>query len=124
MPYRRLPNTDNARIKALKTAIRKCSNSNFNDVVVSMKTLYRAKSVIGKFERVCEIYQQTFETQIKANKSFQKQIRNARMYLSHFIQVLHLAVIRNEIKSDNLVLYGLEGSDLLVPDLSSNEMLL
>ena len=124
MPYRRLPNTDNARINALKTAIKKCSNTDFKEVVVSMNTLYRAKSAIGKFERMCKLYQQTFETQIKANKSFQKQIRNARMYLSHFIQVLHLSVIRNEIKSDNLALYGLEKSNLLIPDLSTSELLL
>ena len=46
------------------------------------------------------------------------------MYLSHFIQVLHLSVIRNEIKQDNLALYGLEESNMLVPDLLTNEMLL
>lgn len=124
MPYRRLPNTDNARIKALKTAINKCANTDFNDVVVSMKTLHKAKSAVGKFERMCEIYQQTFDTQIRANKTFQKQIKNARMYLSHFIQVLHLSVIRDEIKKNNLSLYGLEESNLLVPDLNTNEMLL
>ena len=124
MPYRRLPNTDNARIKALKTAIEKCEDTDFNDVVVSMRTLHKAKSAVGKFERMCEIYQQTFETQIRANKKFQKQIKNARMYLSHFIQVLHLSVIRDEIKKDNLSLYGLEESNLLVPDLNTNEMLL
>ena len=124
MPYRRLPNTDTARIKALKTAIDKSSNIDFNDVNVSMKTLYRAKSVVGKFERKYLTNQQTFETQIKANKSFQKQVKNARMYLSHFVQVLYLSVIRNEIKSKHLILYGLEKSEMLVPDISSNEMLL
>ena len=124
MPYRRLPNTDTARIKALKTAIDKCSETDFNDVVVSMKSLYRAKNVVGKFERMCMLYKQTFERQVRANKSFQRQIRNARMYLSHFIQVLYLSVIRNEIKEENLILYGLENSELLVPDLSTNELLL
>ena len=124
MPYRRLPNTDSARIKALKTAIDKCSETDYIDVVVSMKTLYRAKSAVGKFERMCKLYQQTFETQIRANKSFQRQIKNARMYISHFVQVLYLSVIRNEIKQDNLTLYGLENSEMLVPDLSTNEMLL
>ncbi len=124
MPYRRLPNTDAARIKALKTAIDKCERTDFNDVVVSMKTLYRAKSASGKFERMYKTHQHTFETQIRANKSFQKQIKNARMYLSHFVQVLYLAVIRNEIKPENLVLYGLENSEMLLPDISSNEMLL
>lgn len=124
MPYRRLPNTDSARIKALKTAINKCSETDFNDVVVSMKTLYRAKNAVGKFERMCNLYNQTLETQVRANKSFQRQIRNARMYLSHFVQVLNLSVIRNEIKEDNLSLYGLQDSELLVPDLSTNELIL
>ncbi len=89
-----------------------------------MRTLHKAKSAVGRFERMCEIYQQTYETQIRANKTFQKQIKNARMYLSHFIQVLHLSVIRDEIKKENLSLYGLEESNLLVPDLNTNEMLL
>ena len=124
MPYRRLPNTDNARIKALKIAINKCSNTDFNDVVVSMSTLYKAKSAAGKFEKMCKLYQQTFETQIKANKSFQNQIKNARLYLSHFIQVLYLSIIRNEIKQNNLSLYGLNDSNMLLPDLSTNEMLM
>src|SRR5690554_4368742 len=114
MPYRRLPNTDSARIKALRTAINKCANTDFNDVVVSMKILHQAKSSIGKFERMCEIYQQTFETQIRANKIFQKQVKNARMYLSHFIQVLYLSIIRNEIKQSNLTLYGLEECNMLM----------
>lgn len=124
MPYRRLPNTDSARIKALRTAINKCTDTDYNDMVVSMKTLHKAKSAIGKFERMCEVYQQSFETQIKANKTFQKQIKNVRMYLSHFIQVLYLSVIRDEIKKENLSLYGLEESNMLVPDLNTNEMLL
>ncbi len=124
MPYRRLPNTDSARIKALKIAIDKCSNTDFNDVVVSMQALYKAKSAVAKFERLCKLYQQTYETQIRANKSFQKQIKNARMYISHFVQVLYLSVIRDEIKHYNLNLYGLVNSDMLVPDLSTNELLL
>lgn len=124
MPYRRLPNTDSARLKALKTAIDKCASTDFNEVVISMSTLYRAKSAVGKFERMCNLYQQTLEIQVKANKFFQKQIKNARMYISHFVQVLYLAVIRNEIKQDNLALYGLDNCDMVVPDLSTNEMLL
>ena len=124
MPYRRLPNTDNARIKALEIAVNKCSETDFNDVVISMKTLYRAKSAVGKFKRMCRLYHQTFETQVRANKSFQNQIKNARMYISHFVQVLYLSVVRNEIKHSKLALYGLQNSEMLVPDLSSNEMLL
>ena len=124
MPYRRLPNTDAARIKALKAAIDKSNNMDYNDVVVSMNTLYKAKNIVSKFEKMYKANQQTFEIQIKANKFFQEQIKNARLYISHFVQVLYLAVIRNEIKPEYLTLYGLENSEMLLPDISTNELLL
>lgn len=124
MPYRRLPNTDNARIRALRTAIDKCGDTDYQNVAVEMKTLQEAKVVVQQFERACARYQQTFNTQVKANKAFQQKVKNARMYVSHFVQVIYLSVIRSEIKPDHLELYGLENSSMLVPDLSSNEMLL
>ena len=124
MPYRRLPNTDLSRIKALKTAIDKASGMDFQEVAVSMKTLANARAVVDKFERLCNKYQQTLDTQVKANIAFQSKVKNARMYISHFIQILYMSVMRSEIKSEHLELYGLQSSNFIVPDLSSNEQLL
>ena len=123
MPYRRLPNTDTARIKALKTAIEKASDTDFQEVALSMKTLAEAKTAVLKFERLCNRYQQTFDTQVKANKTFQSKVKNARMYISHFVQVLYMSVLRSEIKEQQLALYGLENANLIVPDLTSNDQL-
>lgn len=124
MPYRRLPNTDNSRIKALNAAIEKASNTDFQEVALSMKTLSDAKQVVNQFQKICHRYQQTYETQVKANKTFQHKVRNAKMYISHFIQVLYMCVLRAEIKEEQLVLYGLEKANMLVPDLNSNDSLL
>lgn len=89
-----------------------------------MKTLSRARSVVEKFERLSLKYQQTLDTQVKANIAFQSKVKNARMYLSHFIQVLYMSVMRSEIKPEYLDLYGLQDANFVVPDLSSNEQLL
>ncbi len=124
MPYRRLPNTDNARIRALKTAVEKCSNTDFQELAVEMKTLQEAKNVLSRFERLYDQYQQAFDIQVKANILFQQKAKNARMYLSHFVQVLYMCIIRSEIKAEHLKLYGLENQHMLVPDFSSNELLL
>lgn len=124
MPYRRLPNTDISRIKALKMAIEKSSSTDFQDVAISMRTLSEAKRAVVKFERLCDKYQQTFDTQVKANIALQNKVKNARMYLSHFIQVLYMCVARSEIKSEHLELYGLQDANMLVPDLSSNDQIL
>ncbi|WP_436415207.1 hypothetical protein [Petrimonas sp.] len=124
MPYRRLPNTDISRIKALKAAIEKSSRTDFQEVAVSMKTLSHAHKIVDKFEQLCNKYQLTFDTQVKANIAFQSKVKNVRMYLSHFIQVLYMCVARSEIKTEHLALYGLEDSNFVVPELNSNEQLL
>ena len=70
MPYRRLPNTDITRIKSLKTATEKASSSDFQEVAISMKNLSDARVMLQKFERLCQKYQQAFDTQVKANIIF------------------------------------------------------
>lgn len=124
MPYRRLPNTDAARIKALKTAIEKADRTDFQELSLSTKTIKNAKDVLSHFEILCANYHQTYTTQVNANKLFLGKLKNARMYLSHFIQVLYMSVVRSEIKEEQLKLYSLEKENLVVPDLNSQEQLL
>lgn len=42
MPYRRLPNTDQARVRALKAAVEKGDVYNVRDLAISLKTLFEA----------------------------------------------------------------------------------
>ncbi|MFA7492808.1 MAG: hypothetical protein WCZ43_04750 [Proteiniphilum sp.] len=124
MPYRRLPNTDSARIRALRSAVDKAADTDFQQLSFSTGALDEAKSVLAHFEHLTVRYQQLYETQVKAGKSFAGKIKNARVYISHFIQVLYMCVIRSEIKEGHLALYGLEKANMVVPDLTSNEQLL
>ena len=51
MPYRRLPNTDQARIRALKAVVAKGDTYNVYDLAVSLKVLTDARNFLVKFER-------------------------------------------------------------------------
>ena len=124
MPYRRLPNTDTARIKAIKTAIEKSENTDFRDLQITTKTLLESKTVLNQFEILCSRYRRMQDIQVKANKSFQGKVKNARMYISHFVQVLYMSVVRSEIKESQLEYYNLETANMVVPDLGSNELIL
>lgn len=124
MPYRRLPNTDAARVKALKIAIEKANSTGFQDLTLSHKALSEAQKTVAHFERLCVRYQQLYETQVKANKSFLGKAKAARMYVSHFVQVLYMSVMRSEIKEEHLKGYGLHDAGMVVPDLTSHEQLL
>ncbi len=124
MPYRRLPNTDQARLTALRTAIERASEADFSDQVLSYKTRNDAQRFLALFENKVEQYHQNFQTKVSANKQYKHIVQNARMYISHFIQVLNLAVIRGDIKNEQKELYHLDPNSHIVPDLSSEEDLL
>ncbi|MDO4163066.1 MAG: hypothetical protein Q4D56_01585 [Bacteroides sp.] len=123
MPYRRLPNTDQARIRALKSVVVKAGMSNMYDMAVSLKTLTRARNFLTKFEAAQIYYSECFERQSKAGKKHQSNVKMARLYISHFIQVLNLAVIRSEVRLMHKEYYGLDMNGNNVPDLSSEAAL-
>lgn len=125
MPYRRLPNTDQARLRALRAAIEQADKvNNFGDQVVAFKTILEAKSYLTIFEKQLIQYQQTLENQVLANKKYQQIVHNARLYISHFIQVFNLSVIRGDIKKEHKLFYQLDPNVHTVPDLSTESALL
>lgn len=119
MPYRRLPNTDLARIRALKAAVMKGDASNVRELPISLHTLSEARSYLQKFEVMQDYYTQCLDHQTKASRKHQVHVKTARLYISHFIQVLNMAVIRSEIKETHKRLYSLSTIDHHVPDLTN-----
>lgn len=124
MPYRRLPNTDQARLRALRTAIQRADKQEFAEQVVTLKTTHEAKTYLSIFEKQLIQYQHTLENQVSANKRYQQIVHNARLYISHFIQVLNLAVIRGDIKKDHKLFYQLDPNVHTVPDLTTEAALI
>ena len=124
MPYRRLPNTDQARMRAINGAINQASEANFNDQVIAFRTLNEARNFISQFESQVSRYHQTTTSKISANKEYKHIVNNARMYISHFIQILNMAIARGEIKADDRKFYELPLDSSRVPDLTTEEDLL
>ena len=122
MPYRRLPNTDQARVRALKAAVEKGDVYNVRDLAISLKTLFEARNFLLKFEAAQIYYTQCYDNQSRASRKHQANVRMARLYISHFIQVLNLAVLRDEIKPVHKELYDLPEANV-VPDLLSEAAL-
>lgn len=123
MPYRRLPNTDQARVRALKQVVAKESLSNVYDMAISLKTLTEARNFLKRFEAAQGYYQLCYENQAKASRKHQANAKAAKLYLSHFIQVLNMSIVRSEIKKTNKELYGLPTDNYSVPDLSTEAAL-
>ena len=124
MPYRRLPNTDQARLRALRTAIQQSDKQSYGEQVVAYKVIHEAKTYLSGFEKQLIQYQQTLESQVSANKRYQQIVHNARLYISHFIQVFNLSVIRGDIKKEHKLFYQLDPNVHIVPDLSTEAALI
>lgn len=119
MPYRRLPNTDQARLRALQKAIKETDNQGYVNQVVLYKSINEARTFLAVFEKQMVLYKQMLDNQISANRQYQQIVSNVRMYISHFIQVLNLAVIRGDIKREQKTFYQLDLNSHNVPDLST-----
>ncbi len=124
MPYRRLPKTDAARLKALKTLLGNSDIYTVRDRFIDWKTINQAQPAYDKLLTAYEQYKVNLKAQSRYTSKIDKLQRNAYMYVSHFFQVLLLAVERGEIKHQLLELYGLEPSVSPIPNLKTVDGLL
>jgi len=124
MPYRRLPNTDQARLRALKAAFAKGSTSNPFDLAFSQKIFLQIKAFLPLYEQAVEQYNFSKDRQAKYGKLLNDQFKIARLYVSHFLQVLNFSIIRGEIKPEARKLFGIALDDKSVPEMGTEQQLI
>lgn len=126
MPYRRLPNTDQARIRALKAAVDSCVKGGIFTNVLTHNTYHRAKELLERFSREVAVYKRCVAEQSpkKGNESYEAALKKARMYVSHFIQVLSMCIMRGEVARSKRPYYGLPENEDTVPNLFSEASVL
>ncbi len=119
MPYRRLPNTDLARIYAMKKAVEMEGYCENGTQVLSYRTTQEAQRFLIQFKRAQAKYQQCYDLHMESSKTYRKELQMARLYVSHFIQVLNMTVMRGELRKDIKAKYGLTTDN--TPDLSGEQ---
>jgi hypothetical protein len=122
MPYRRLPNTDAARLKALHTALQKGEELSPVDLAYPQKHYYNIRSFIPSFEAALQDYAQKKDNLVRQSKQTHELFRKARLFLTHFIQVTFFAIQRGELPENTLEYFGLDSSRTM-PSLQSFEEL-
>ena len=119
MPYRRLPNTDAARHKALLKAYEKGKEIPPFNLAFSQSTFQKVQSFLPSFEKAISEARFAYTNQVKKNKEYIKILRKARLYISHFIQVVNMAVQRGDLPESDRRLFGMSESLLRLPNLNS-----
>ena len=126
MPYRRLPKTDQARIRALKAAVDSSVRGGIFTNVLTHNTYHRAKELLERFSREVAVYKRcvTEQSSKKGNENYDAALKKARMYVSHFIQVLSMCIMRGEVARSKRPYYGLPENEDTVPNLFSEASVL
>jgi hypothetical protein len=121
MPYRRLPNTDSARLKSLKSAYDRGKDLPPFKLAFSPTSLRKIQSVLPVFETAIHEHKNALNIQSEKNKEYQKRLKKARLYISHFIQVVNMAIMRGDLVEETRNYFGLEEGEKKLPSLNTEE---
>ena len=106
MPYRRLPNTDAARIRALKAALKKGQYLEIDTIAYPFALKQKIEFFLPKFEVAITNSKLAKEKQFDNSQKFSEYTKKARLYISHFIQVLNFCIARGELKPSARLWFG------------------
>jgi hypothetical protein len=124
MPYRRLPNTDTARLNAMRIALVKGKELPPQRLAFSPKSVIRLEKILPLFEQNIRRYRQSLIEQSKRNMYYNEVLKKARTYLTHFIRVMNMAIFRGELSAETRTFYAIPKDDSSVPSFSTENELL
>ncbi len=121
MPYRRLPNTDVARLRALKIAYLKGKELPPFKLPFSQNSFTRAQAFMPLFEHALLLHKNAFAIQVNKSREYANSLKKAKLYISHFIQVLNMSILRGELPVNVKKFYGMDEDDSRVPTLNTEQ---
>jgi len=124
MPYRRLPTTDKARIRALNAALGKVIKQNGKKLAFSNHSIEELQNVKNNFENHLTQYELDTKLQSDNIKVYKTALDIAKMYVSHFMQVLLFASERGEINGGIKYYGGLDAFEGKLPSLNTEAEIL
>lgn len=87
------------------------------ELVLSYQTIRDVRELLNKFRNLQGQYQLYQDQFLKANQGYKQEIYVARMYVSHFLQVMNMAIDRGELKPEIRQDYGLDPEKSKLPPL-------
>lgn len=124
MPYRRLPNTDKARLRALAGSYRKFESDEHSSLPYSEAVLQKLREIYPGFRNALINLEAARKQQADKNKEFTESYRKSKLYVQHYLQCMNFAIQRGEIKSIVRAYYDTEQFENFLPSLHTEEQLL
>jgi hypothetical protein len=124
MPYRRLPNTDTKRSRAMRIVLDKAEELPVFKLPFSMGTVQKVKTLYPNLEKHIILQKEALKAQVSKQKEYLGLYKKAKMYVSHFIQVMNMAISRGELNKEIYKLYGFSAKTVKVPSFKNENELI
>jgi len=118
MPYRRLPNTDVARLRAIEAGLDIGKRTAYTKLAFSQQMLENLQVFYPHFLGAIRQLNASKQNQFDRSKEYGEIFRKAKLYLSHFLQVVNFAILRGEMKPEVIEFYGLTVNSKATPPLN------
>ncbi|HDZ40669.1 MAG TPA: hypothetical protein ENH59_03180 [Bacteroidetes bacterium] len=121
MPYRRLPNTDAARIRAMDQALIKGKELPPFKLAYTAENYVKLQALLPSFIHNYQLQRQAYNKQVESNKEYQESLKKAKTYINHFLRVMIMAVQRKDLRDDTPKFFGFVSGHSSLPTLSSEK---
>lgn len=108
----------------MKTALDKAKTLSPLQVPYSQAAFQKLRYFLPDFEQAIIYQKEALANQVRNNKAYTNLVKKAKLYISHFIQVLNFAIARGEISPNVREFYGFEENDKKVPSLTTEAELI
>jgi hypothetical protein len=90
----------------------------------SPKIIVRLQKFLPQFENMILLQRQAYTLQFEKSKEYSEILRKSRLYLSHFVKVMNMAIFRGELPSETRSFYGLATNEPTGPSLNTENELI
>jgi len=108
----------------MKIALEKGNEVPPHKLAFSSKTILKLQKFLPQFEHNIKLYREILSSQNKKNKDYYETLRKSRMYLTHFIRVMNMAIFRGDLPAETRAFYGLATDESTVPSINTEKELI
>jgi len=108
----------------MKTALEKGRDVPPNKMAFSAKNIVRLQKFLPQFENMILLQRQSSAIQYNKSQDYNEIYRKARLYLTHFIRVMNMAISRGDLPAETRAFYGLAINESSVPQFNTENELI
>lgn len=124
MPFRRMPNSDSARLQALQAASTKAAATDPAELAFSSETKTALDNTLPQWKQELQERGQALSAQAAATEELAVRRARLRMWVSHFFQAFNMGVARGVCQASERAFFQLDVSSESLPSLDGEADLL